>query len=713
MEFSDPLTKYFRLTSEQLMKLERLNIVTVRDLLFYFPSRYEEYVGEKTISELKSGERATIDCVVVKIKSQKTWKTRINLAEATVKDDTGQLRAIWFNQPYIIKMLPEGAKARLSGKIAKNKKGLYLANPTFELVDEIRIPMPYEKPNIGTLLPIYPETRGISSRWFRAHIKKVIENTPTIAETLPEPILAQYHLPKIMRALNAVHFPKTLAEAEAARKRFSFEEIFVIQLSRQSDKKRLETMPSFRIEPESTLMKEFAESLPYELTGAQKRSLEDVLNDFKKPHPMARLLEGDVGSGKTVVAASAALAAVKSGFQVALMAPTEILALQHFEEFKARLGPFRVPIGLLTSSESRKFPSKINPKDSAKISNNQLLKWVSSGEIKILIGTHSLIADRVKFKKLGFVVVDEQHRFGTEQRRDALKKNSEGTIPHFLSMSATPIPRTLALTMYSDLDLSLIDEMPPGRKPVETKIVANRDRATTYEFIKKEINEGGQAFVVCPKIEEKREVAEEKTFKRQTAFDWDDVKSVKAEYKKLAENIFPEFSVGMIHGKLTAKEKESVISRFRKGELNILVSTSVIEVGVDIPKASIMMIEGGERFGLATLHQFRGRVGRRGQHAHCFIFTTNGTNTERLKALEKSKSGFELAEYDLQFRGPGELAGGRQWGFSDVGMEALKNIKMVEAARKEAEAIISDDPELKKYPFLKERIEKIKTAHFE
>ncbi len=712
MELSAPLSKYFRLGPKQLRGLDNLNIATIHDLLFYFPARYEEYVGAKTIAELKSGERAAIECTVVKIKSQKTWKTRINIAEAIVKDDTGTLRVTWFNQPYVAKMLPEGSAVRLTGRIAESKKGLYLANPIFEVVKEKLAPLPYEESGVGALLPIYPEARGISSRWFQAHIKKIIENTPPSPETLPEEILKHYHLPGVMRALKAVHFPKTPEEAEAARKRFSFEEVFAIQLARQRDRKKLAEYSGFQIEPEAGLIKEFSLSLPYELTGAQKRALADILNDFKKPHPMARLLEGDVGSGKTVIAAAATLAAVKSGFQVALMAPTEILALQHFEEFKNRLASFRVPLGLLTSSESRKFPSKVNPKSSTKISKNQLLKWVASGDIKVLIGTHSLIEDRVKFKKLGLVIVDEQHRFGTEQRHRALKINSGGQIPHFLSMSATPIPRTLALTLYADLDLSLIDEMPPGRKPVETKIVSDRDRLLTYEFIRREVRSGGQMFVVCPRIEQTTNNQQPTTLYQQR-MNWDDVKSVKAEYKKLAEHVFPDLKIGMLHGKLTPKEKEATMKRFREGELDILVSTSVIEVGVDIPKASIMMIEGGERFGLATLHQFRGRVGRRGQNAYCFIFTTDGGNLKRLKTLEKAKSGFELAEYDLEFRGPGELSGAKQWGFSDIGMEALKNLKMVEAARKEAEAIINGDPELKKYPLLKERLGSFKQIHLE
>lgn len=715
MELADPLANHFRLTPRQTGALKHLGITTIRDLLFYFPRYYEEFVGEKTISELKPGERATIYCEIVKIKSQKTWKTRMNIAEAVVKDDTGLLGVTWFNQPYIAKMLPESSRVRLTGRVGKNKNGLYLANPTFELSSEKKTPLPYQESSEHSLLAVYPETYGVSSRWLRAHIKRALEGLAAIDESVPEEILLRYRLPKVKTALRAIHFPKTTAEAEAARKRFSFEEIFTIQLSRKIERKKLEAAPGFRIAPDPALLETFLTSLPFTLTGAQKRALDDILDNLQKPHPMARLLEGDVGSGKTVVAAAAALQAVKSGFQVAMLAPTEILALQHFEEFVKLLGPFRITSGLLTSSGGRKFPSKVNPKNSTKISKNQLLKWIASGEIKVLIGTHAIIEDRVKFKKLGLVVVDEQHRFGTEQRHKALSKNSGGPLPHFLSMSATPIPRTLALTLYGDLDLSLLDEMPPGRKPVETKIFSPHERAPTYDFVRKEIEQGAQVFVVCPRIEEKGSKKAIFSYPTNMAFDWSGVKSVKKEHKKLAEEVFPEFRVGMIHGKLTPKEKETAIGQFRDGKLDILVSTSVIEVGVDIPNASIMMIEGGERFGLATLHQFRGRVGRKGQKAYCFVFTTDGgmAGRRRLKALEGTKTGFELAEYDLQFRGAGELVGKRQWGFSDVGMEALKNIKMVEAARKEAEVMVMEDTELKKYPLLAERTRKMQNLHLE
>lgn len=720
----EPIEKILRLTPRQASALRKLGIETMRDLLFHFPSRYEELGAVKAITDIREGERATIIAEVVRLKAEKTWKKKMNIAEGIVKDDTGLLQVVWFNQPYVANILKTGVRAKFSGKISRNKSGLVMANPLYEPIQ-----IADEKSAYGQsgLIPIYPETYGITSRWLRYQIERLLKNAGPFAETLPREIIAKYHLPTFDRAIRAIHFPKNSGEAEAARKRFSFEEIFIIQLDRQRLRKKLETEKTFRIETDAGLLKRFADSLPFPLTNAQKKATWRILKDFEKPHPMARLLEGDVGSGKTIVAAASALNAVAGGFQAAYMAPTEILARQHFEEFIRRLAPFKVRIGLLTSSEARKFPSKINPKNSTHTSKNQLLKWCMNGEIQILIGTHALIEEKVKFKKLAFVIVDEQHRFGVEQRRAAAK----GVRPHFLSMSATPIPRTLALTVYGDLDLSILDEMPPGRMPIETKIIPPRERGATYQFIREEVGRGGQAFVICPRIEDAKDTngakaANEIKAAKKTAVsellrlswpsNWDDVKSVKAEYKKLSEGIFPDLRIGMVHGKFKPREKEMVMKKFKNHDLDILVSTSVVEVGVDVPNASIMLIEGGERFGLAQLHQFRGRVGRGPRKSYCFIFTTAADHlaSRRLKALEKVRNGFEIAEYDLEFRGPGELSGKKQWGISDVGMEALKNIKMVEAARAEAQALVAEDLELKKFPLLAERVKNIESsAHFE
>ncbi|MDP3727717.1 MAG: ATP-dependent DNA helicase RecG, partial [bacterium] len=658
---------------------------------------------------------------------EKTWRKKLRIAEGLVRDDTGTLGVVWFNQPYIASLLKPGMRVRLSGKVTRGKGGLVLANPLFEPVISAGSEH-LDRP--GGLLPVYPETYGISSRWFRYQIERLLRDAGRLPETLPREIIERYRLPGFSRALRVIHFPKTPGEAEAARKRFAFEEIFLIQLGRQRERARIRRERSIRMEADAELLQRFTASLPFPLTGAQEKAIGQILHDFKEPHPMARLLEGDVGSGKTLVAAACALAAAAAGYQIAYMAPTEILARQHFDEFIKRLAPFKIRIGLLTGSEGRKFPSKVNPKTSTHIAKSQLLRWCLSGDIQILIGTHALVEERVKFKKLALAVVDEQHRFGVHQRRAVTLKGepralAKGVRPHFLSMSATPIPRTLALTLYGDLDLTVLDEMPPGRKPVETRIIAPREREKTYDFIREEVRRGGQVFVICPRIEDPKdtkaargveESLEPLRPKSQQKLEWSEVKSVKAEYKKLSQEIFPDLRVGMVHGKLLPKEKEAVMKKFKSHELDILVSTSVIEVGVDVPNASVMMIEGGERFGLAQLHQFRGRVGRGTRKSYCFVFTTSQDHaaSRRLKALQEVKTGFELAEYDLQFRGPGELSGTRQWGISDVGMEALKNIKMVEAARSEAQAMIADDPELERYPDLRERISAMgAAAHFE
>lgn len=715
-------------------------------MLYYFPFRYIEFAGMKNISELISGEHSSVIGEIERSVAEKTWKKKMKLAEIIVKDDTGRIKCIWFNQPYLANKIRPEMKVMISGKVLSGKNGLFFANPEWHALSENLQPAT-NYPQQISLLPIYSETYGVSSSWIRWQIKRLFEKITDFPEIIPEEILKKYHLPGIKRALTAAHFPKTPAESEAAKKRFAFEEIFFIQLNRQSQKKKNEEIRGVSVNPNEKLVKEFKESLSYKLTSAQERVISQILDDFKKSHPMSRLLEGDVGSGKTIVAAAVSLNVINDNYQVAFMAPTEILARQHFEEFIHRLEPFHVSIGLLTSSESKKFPSKIAFKKSTDVSKSQLLKFAESGDIKILIGTHALIQDKVKFKKLGLVIIDEQHRFGTKQRANLaknkeeikqyydspklLKKSQIGFIksaPHLLSMTATPIPRTLALTLYGDLDLSMLDEMPPGRIKIITKVVSPKERENTYEFIRKEIKNGRQAFVICPRIEAKDPniKLQNTNYKLQTRLGLFEMKAVKEEYKKLKEHIFPEFEIAMLHGKLKPKEKEEIMKKFsaksgsasgkKERKIDILVSTSVVEVGVDVPNATIMMIEGGERFGLAQLHQFRGRVGRGKHQSYCFVFTESATEKtrERLRALQNAKNGFELAEYDLMSRGPGELYGKNQWGMSDVGMEALKNIKMVEAARFEAQNLINQDHELKKYPLLKQRVEEIRQKiHFE
>ncbi|MDR3558350.1 MAG: ATP-dependent DNA helicase RecG, partial [Candidatus Pacebacteria bacterium] len=529
-------------------------------------------------------------------------------------------------------------------------------------------------------------------------------------------ILDRYNLPGLRTALIWIHTPMKRDDAEAARKRFAFEEIFFIQLEKQSVRRQYEKNPSFLIEPSDAVVNEFVKRFPFPATEAQTKAISAIVEDMKRGHAMSRLLEGDVGSGKTAVAASAAYAVVASrpagqkfgNLQVAYMCPTEILATQHFESFIQYFAYLGVNIGLITGSGCRKFPSKVHPKGWTDISRAQLLKWVKEGDMPILIGTHALIQKAVDFKHLALAIIDEQHRFGTRQRAELVRKNAgQKMAPHLLSMTATPIPRTLALTLYGDLDLTLLDQMPSGRKQVITEIITPPKRDEMYKRMREELVAGRQAYVICPRIDEPdpdKELALE-------------AKSVKAEAKRLEKSVFPEYAIGVLHGKMKPEEKDKVMLDFKAGKINILCATSVVEVGVNVPNATCIIIEGAERFGLAQLHQLRGRVLRSEHQAYCFIFAEKaGDKTlTRLKNFTKAKNGFELAEYDLAERGAGDLSGLKQWGISDIAMEALKNLKMVEAARTEAGLLLDTDPSFARFPLIKEEIEKRKSdaVHFE
>ena len=693
-----------QLAPRQKASLKNLGLRTTRDLLYNFPYRYENPADLKRIGEVFEGEKVRVWGKVRKIDYEKTWKKKMNIAYATVEDTTGRIKLVWFRQPYIAKMLPEGSCAIFSGKVAMRGPEKYIANPLYDIVPCNVIPA-FSKEDSAKLQPLYSSASGISSLWISKAIEKILAETG-VEEFLPEEIIKRYHLPDLPKALRWAHFPKTEDHASAAKKRFAFEEVFLMQLLRMSQKEEIKKSSGIKLENIEKLRDEFIKLLSFKLTAAQERAMGEVAKDLKSGHPMNRLLEGDVGSGKTAVAGCAAYILAKNGLEAAYMAPTEILARQHFETFTKLFKNSGIKIGLLTSSISDKFPSKVNPALSTHISKSQLLKWVANGEIPILIGTHSLIEKKVVFKKLGLAMVDEQHRFGVLQRSRLFKKTA--LPPHFLTMTATPIPRTLALTIYADLDVSLIDEMPAGRKPIETKIVPPKERNLAYEFIRSKLSEGDQAFVICPRIEPKDP--------SKTGWLKAEMKSVKEEYKKMKEKIFPEFEIGLMHGRLTPKEKEETMRKFRDGKTQVLVSTSVVEVGVDVPNATIMLIEGAERFGLAQLHQFRGRVGRSEKKSYCFILAGSYSANifKRLKALTTAKTGFELAEYDLEFRGAGELTGKKQWGISDIGMEALRNLKMVEAARLEARAII-ESASLSKYPLLTEKVKVLQKEplHFE
>ncbi len=699
MQLRDSLTTAFRLTDAQKAALGKLGIKTLQDLLYHLPHRYEQGGGEATIANLAAGQEATIVGTVEKLEAKKGWKSRIPMTEGYIKDGTGRIKARWFNQPYIAKMYADGTLVKAVGKVSGSEGKLYLANPQLQKVSatETAGNLIYQtEAQPSDLFAIYPESRGISSLWFRSAIKKIIDTS--VEDPIPQELLKKYNLPTLHTALIWIHQPKELRQAEAARKRFAFEEVFLIQLQRQRERLEAAGAKGFAIDAPHKDVEAFTGAFPFAPTAAQQKAIDTILRDMRSGQPMGRLLEGDVGSGKTAVAAVATYAAVRTRpegqdfgtLQVAYMAPTEILAKQHFESFITFFEHHPINIGLITGSGCYKFPSKLSKNKVTNISRTQLLKWVANGEIPVVIGTHALIQKSVQFKHLALVVIDEQHRFGTKQRRALARK--ETRLPHLLSMTATPIPRTLALTIYGDLDLTLLDEMPPGRKPIITEIVKPTERKAAYEKMRKQLAEGRQAYVICPRIDEPDP---DKAFALMA-------KSVTAEAKRLKKEIFPEYSIEILHSKMTPKQKDEVMLRFSKHEIDILVATSVVEVGVNVPNATVILIEGAERFGLSQLHQLRGRVVRSNHQAYCFVApeSRGETTMARLKALTTAKNGFELAEADLLQRGPGELSGSRQWGISDVGMEALKNLKLVEAARTEALTLIQKDGRLQKYPSL-------------
>jgi ATP-dependent DNA helicase RecG len=729
MNAQTPIEKAFRLNPEQKKALARLHITTVQDLLYHFPSRYSD------LSQLSAIETAPLDMpvtlygVISRLETKKSFTSKVPMSTATLTDFTNQkIKVIWMHQAYLSKMFHDGEKVKLTGKITEGKYGKSLMNPEIEKAPDMPIDVHHSlfegspalstntekvdgmrrqgEDNIRSFFgyPIYPETRGVTSKWIYHTIVKLLKQKvhEMIPDPLPDELLKKYQLPSIATALVWIHTPEKKEHAEAAKKRFAFEEIFLIQLQRYHERAAYESLFSYALDVSPNDINNFIQRFPFTPTSSQTETLDAILHDMTLDKPMSRLIEGDVGSGKTFVAATTAYAVIKNrpdgqdfgNLQVAYMAPTEVLATQLFESFIEYFQHTGISIGLITGSGCRKFPTKIlsAQKPWTEISRTQLLKWIKNGEIPIVIGTHALIQKSVAFQDLGLVIIDEQHRFGTNQRMKLAKK--EGHAPHYLSMTATPIPRTLALTLYGDLDLSVIDQMPLGRKPVITEIVPGlpERRQAAYEHIRGQLAEGRQAYIICPRIDDPDPEKEQKLL----------LKSVTSEAQRLQEKIFPEYRIGIMHSKMTPQKKDAVMKQFAAHDIDILVSTSVVEVGVNVPNATNIIIEGAERFGLAQLHQLRGRVIRSNHQAYCFLFTDTGSEktADRLQAFVKAKNGFELAELDLALRGSGDLAGLKQWGISDIGMEALKNIKMVSFARDEAKNLIAQDPTLEHHPLL-------------
>lgn len=678
-----PIEKLSHVGPRTLPRLKRLGIATVGDLLRHFPARYEDYSQVIPMDQIhEAGQIVSVQGFVRTVETIRAWKRRLVITTATLEDDTGGVRATWFNQPYLENTLKEGTEVSLSGKVAQDKRGLYLSNPSYEKISNYELGIRNnDLRHTGRLIPIYPETEGITSKYLRFLIKPILDGLQEVPDPLPPAIVQKFRFPGALDALRDIHFPADEADTAAPRQRFAFEELFLFQLRALIDRQKMQMLPAPRIAFAADKIAAFVKSLPFELTGDQRRSAFEILKDLDRDHPMNRLLNGDVGSGKTVVALIAAYQTALAGHQAVFMAPTELLANQHHATV-SHLIPPGISLGLLTGSK------KIHR------------------DADIIIGTHAVIAKGVTFKNLGLVIIDEQHRFGVHQRMKLIK--DQKLVPHLLSMTATPIPRTLALTIYGDLDVSLLKEKPKGRQEINTKVVPETKRQEAYAFIEQQIQEGRQVFVICPRIE-----ASQVPKKNLLAVE---MKMVTEEYEKLSKTIFPHRRVAMLHGKMKSKEKDEIMAAFKDHQTDIIVSTSVIEVGVDVPNATIMMIESAERFGLAQLHQFRGRVGRGAHQSYCFLFTSSPeiTTTRRLQAMERTNDGFQLAEMDLKIRGPGEFTGTSQSGLPDLAMASLSNIELIKTARDEAQSLLKSDPALVKYPLLKARLEQLqRMVHFE
>jgi ATP-dependent DNA helicase RecG len=669
-------------------RLKKLNIETVNDLIHHFPHRWEDRSLVAEIATVQPGEEVTIQGSVVRCRNVRTRRGK-KIQKAVVRDDTGQIRITWFNQPYLPNTLKSGTYVSLSGEADTFRAQTVLVSPEYEKLKS-KDDQPEKTLHTGRLVPIYPETRGVSSKWLRSRIHPLTTKLlPYLKDWLPEKIKEKENLIELSNALKQIHFPDDKKEIKQAKLRLGFNELFLLQLNTLMRKKRWKknkVTNALAVEQEKIL--NFIESLPFQLTAAQKKATKEILSDLQEQKPMNRLLEGDVGSGKTVVAAAAIYTCYLNNYQSALMAPTEILAEQHFKSLETLFSEFEIKIGLITSNQIESNFLKSKNDDLQKILNNA----------DLIIGTHSLIYDKINFDELGLAVIDEQHRFGVQQRGQLIKK---GHAPHTLTMTATPIPRTIALTMYGDLDLSVLDEMPKGRKKVKTWVVPQRKRAGAYQWIEKQIKQNkAQAFVICPLIEESDKGGME------------DLRSAEEEYKKLSESIFPNLNIGLLHGKIKADKKNQILRKFRKGKTDILVATQVVEVGIDIPNATIMIIEEADRFGLAQLHQLRGRVGRSNQQSYCLLFSKQKTekSKKRLNAMQQYNSGFKLAEIDLEMRGPGEIYGKKQSGWPDLKIASYSDQQLISTTRKAAKEAIE---ELDQFPLLKEQMESYKIKFIE
>jgi ATP-dependent DNA helicase RecG len=673
------------ISKKVIEKLKKRNIKTIRDLIFYFPFSYLDFTEIKKIKDIKLEEKVLIKGKVIETKTFLSPKNKIFILQILLSDETSSVKVIWFNQPYLTKKIKRNVKLLLFGKLTHSKGfGLYFQPQKFQLIQNEG-----EENFMKRIVPVYEEISGLKSSYLEKLIKTVLNfyDIENLEDPLPEKILEEKNFPSLGKALWEIHQPSSFENLELAKKRLSFEELLYIELALLLEKKGLKENPSPIILKDEELINDFMKNFSFSLTPGQIKVLDEIFSDLKSGKPMNRLLQGETGSGKTLIAEIVALHFLKEGYQVVFMAPTEILAQQHFQRILSHFAKYDFGLGLLTSGQTYYGLKGYRVSKSL----YEILRMVSQMKINFLIGTHSLIENEIPFRKIGFVIIDEQQRFGVKQRQKLLENSSQNFVPHFLSMSATPIPRSLALALYGDLDFSYLEDKPHGTKPVKTFVILDKEKEKLmYKLCFREIKEGHQIYIICPRVEEKEETA-----------------SVKKEYEKALKIFSPlKANVAMLHGKMSSFEKESILKRMQKNEIQVLVSSSVVEVGIDLPLATVIIIKSPESFGLSQLYQLRGRVGRSVHQGYAFLVPEKLTEKAKLRIsyFLKAKSALELSEYDLKLRGAGEFLGEKQSGIPDIVMKSLSNLEFTLEVKKTAEKILSLSPDLSLFPKLKKEV---------